>query len=68
MGNWVFDKQWREEQYYMKKPEEKTIPKRRYPPFWEKFIPIALGIIAVIIVILLLIIIAVFTGIFPGSR
>ena len=51
----------------MKKPEDQTTPNRRYPPFWEKFIPIALGIITVIIVILLLIIIAIALGLFPGS-
>ncbi|NOQ40315.1 MAG: hypothetical protein GQ562_08350 [Anaerolineales bacterium] len=50
----------------MKKPEVQTTPNRRYPPFWEKFIPIALGTIVVIIIILLLIAIAVATGIFPG--
>lgn len=51
----------------MNKRENQTPLKRRYPPFWEKFIPIALGIIAVIIVILLLIIIAIALGVFPGS-
>lgn len=64
--NWYYDNQWLEELYPMKEPEVRTTPDRRYPPFWEKFIPIALGTIAVIIVILLLIAIAVATGIFPG--
>ena len=50
----------------MNKRENQTPLKRRYPPFWEKFIPIALGTIVVIIIILLLIAIAVATGIFPG--
>ena len=39
--------------------------KRQYPPFYERFVPIALGIIAVIIVILLLIILGVALGLFP---
>jgi hypothetical protein len=51
----------------MNKRENQTPHKRRYPPFWEKFIPIALGIITVIIVILLLIIIAIAFGFFPGA-
>ena len=42
-------------------------PKRQYPPFYEKVVPIALGIIAVVIVVLLIIIFAVALGLFPGS-
>ena len=42
-------------------------PKRQYPPFYERFVPIALGIIAVIVVVLLLIIFAVALGLFPGT-
>lgn len=51
----------------MNENENHTASKRRYPPFWEKTVPIALGIIVVIIAILLLIIIAVALGFFPGS-
>lgn len=51
----------------MNRSENQTASERHYPPFWEKVIPIALGIIAVVIVILLLIIIAVALGLFPGS-
>ena len=44
-----------------------TPPKRQYPPFYEKAVPIALGIIAMAIVVLLLIIIGVALGLFPGE-
>jgi hypothetical protein len=52
----------------MRKHEDDNskIHERRYPPFWEKVIPIAIAIIGVIIVILLLISIAVALGLFPG--
>ena len=48
-------------------PEKSTPPKRQYPPFYEKFVPIALGIIVVIILILLLVVFSVVLGIFPGA-
>ena len=48
-------------------PENPTPPKRQYPPFYEKFVPIALGIIVVIILILLLVVFSVVLGIFPGA-
>lgn len=41
--------------------------RREYPPVYEKLVPIALGIIAVIIVVLLLVVLAVMLGLFPGS-
>jgi hypothetical protein len=41
--------------------------KRQYPPFYEKAIPIALGIIAVAVAALLIIAILVALGAFPGS-
>ncbi len=40
-------------------------PKRQYPPFYEKFVPIALGVMVVIIIILLIIAVAVALGLFP---
>ncbi len=43
-------------------------PKRQYPPFYEKIVPIALGVIAIAIIILLLIIVGVALGLFPGGR
>lgn len=41
--------------------------KREYPPVYEKLVPAALGIIAVIIVVLLLVILAVLLGLFPAG-
>ncbi len=41
-------------------------PKRRYPPFYEKAVPIALVVIVIAIVILLLIILGVALDLFPG--
>ena len=41
---------------------------RQYPPFYEKVVPIALGVIAIAIVVLLLIIVGVALGLFPGVR
>jgi hypothetical protein len=42
-------------------------PKRQYPAFYEKAVPVALGVIVIAIVILLLIILAVALGLFPGG-
>jgi hypothetical protein len=44
-----------------------TPPKRRYPAFYEKTVPIALGIIVIAIIVLLLAILAVALGLFPGA-
>ena len=44
-----------------------TPPKRQYPPFYEKAVPIALAIIAIAIVVLLTIIFGVALGLFPGE-
>ena len=41
--------------------------KRQYPPFYEKFVPIALGIIAIAIIVLLLIIVGVVLGCFQAQ-
>ncbi len=51
----------------MDNKDEHTPAKRRYPPFYEKVVPIALGIIALIVVVLLLIILGVALGLFPGA-
>ena len=48
--------------------DTRTPPKRQYPPFYEKAVPIAIGIIVVVIVILLIIIVGVALGLFPGAR
>jgi hypothetical protein len=42
-------------------------PNRQYPAFYEKLVPVALGIIVVVIILLLLIIVGVALGLFPGS-
>ena len=41
-------------------------PKRQYPYFYEKVVPIALGLIVLAIVVLLFIIVGVALGLFPG--
>jgi hypothetical protein len=43
-----------------------TPPKRQYPVFYEKVVPVALAVIVLIIVALLLIIFGVALGLFPG--
>ena len=47
--------------------DKRTSPKRRYPGFYEKVIPIALGIIIVAIVVLLIIILSVALGLFSAA-
>ncbi|MFQ5575390.1 MAG: hypothetical protein ACE5G8_00200 [Anaerolineae bacterium] len=49
----------------MADPKNQKPPKRRYPPFYEKAVPIALGLIVAAAVILLLLILAVFAGLIP---
>ena len=51
----------------MDNKDHRPRPKRQYPPFYERFVPIALGSIVVVIVILLLIILSVAFGLFPGT-
>jgi len=52
----------------MPNKSKKLQTKREYPPFWEKFIPVALIVITVIVVFLLIVIISVALGIFPFMR
>jgi len=47
--------------------EDKTPPKRTYPPVYEKVLPFALGMVALLIFVLILISLIVVLGIFPGS-
>jgi hypothetical protein len=47
--------------------DEPTPARRRYPPLYEKAVPIALGIIVLIVVALLVIILGVALGLFPGA-
>lgn len=51
----------------MSTKDSKEKPKRQYPPFYEKIVPIALALIALAIIIVLLIIFGVVLGLFPGS-
>jgi len=46
---------------------ERTSRKHEYPPFWDKVVPIALTIIAIIMFLLLGIIVGVAMGLFPGG-
>jgi len=46
----------------MSKIKSTKQPKRQYPPFWEKFIPVAVIIITVIIILLVFITIRVALG------
>jgi hypothetical protein len=41
--------------------------KRQYPPFYEKIVPAAIGILAFIIIVMLVIILIVALGIYPGA-
>lgn len=40
---------------------------RRYPPFWEHAVPVAVGILAFVIIVMIVVIVAVALGLFPGS-
>jgi hypothetical protein len=51
----------------MKNNQNHSPKKRQYPPFWERFVPIAVSIILGIVVILILIILAVAIGLIPNS-
>lgn len=42
-------------------------PKRQYPPFYEKAVPIALGLIALTILVLLVIVVLVALGLISGT-
>jgi len=46
--------------------DRRATPIRRYPPVYEKLVPIALGIIALAIIVVLVIITTVVLGVFPG--
>ncbi len=51
-------------------PDKSSPPpvKRRYPPFYERAVPIALAIIALAMIALLLIIFGVAVGVLPGAQ
>jgi len=49
----------------MSDQEKRTPPERRYPPFYEKAVPIILAIIGLFVLVLLVVIVAVALGRFP---
>jgi hypothetical protein len=51
----------------MSDKNDRTKPERQYPPFYERAVPIALGIIALFVVALLMIIVGVALGLLPGA-
>ncbi len=51
----------------MPKEEKSPSAERRYPPFWERAVPIALGVIALVVVVLLIIAIVIVLGLFPAA-
>ena len=57
-----------EDNKIMPNKSKKPQIKREYPPFWEKFIPVALIVITGIVVFLLIVIICVALGIFPFMK
>ena len=51
----------------MTNSEQEPTPRRQYPAFYEKFIPIAIGVIAVIIVVVLVFALGVALGLIRGT-
>ena len=51
----------------MSESDKHGAPKRQYPAFYERFIPIALGIIILAIVVLLIVILGVALGFFAAG-
>jgi hypothetical protein len=47
--------------------EKTEKPKRQYPPLYEKLLPAAMVIVAVLILVILGIVLAVLLGLFPGT-
>jgi hypothetical protein len=50
-----------------KNSSSKSAPQRRYPPFWEKAIPVFLVVLGCVIAVMLAVTIAVALGVFPAS-
>lgn len=50
----------------MTKGKHQSTSKRQYPAFYEKFVPIAIGVLAVIIITMLVITVGVALGYFAG--
>jgi uncharacterized integral membrane protein len=47
--------------------KNKKSTQRRYPPFWERAVPVVLTILGIVIVGIVIVAISVALGIFPGS-
>jgi hypothetical protein len=47
--------------------DKKDMNPRRYPPFWERFVPIVLAILGVVIAGMMVVAVSIALGIFPGS-
>jgi hypothetical protein len=50
----------------MTKTEKESLQKREYPPFYERLVPIAIGVMAVMIVGLLIFALGVAAGLIQG--
>jgi len=50
----------------MTKTEKESLQKREYPPFYEKVVPIAIGVMAIIVVGLLVFALGVAAGLIQG--
>ena len=52
----------------MSEEDRKQQTRRRYPPLYERIVPIALALIAFAIIIVLIVIFGVVLGLIPGSQ
>jgi hypothetical protein len=52
---------------HVSESEKGPSPKRQYPGFYERLVPIALGLIALAILVIILVIFAVALGFFPAG-
>jgi hypothetical protein len=60
-----FKSEYQKENMTVNGTSSKSSPKRRYPPFWEKAVPVFVVVMGVVILIMLVITIAVALGVFP---
>ena len=47
--------------------DKKKKSSRKYPPFWERFVPIALAILGIVVIGMMIVAVSVALGVFPGS-
>ena len=55
------------ERYQCMTIEKRKSKTRRYPPFWERFVPIVLAILGFVIVGVMIVAVTVALGLFPGT-